>query len=306
MQRERPAFNRIGAFIGIPMMLLVLSWMLYRDRLPQVPDWVWAIAFVTVAVSIVTLVILARGRRMKALRQASHELGLEFSEVGDETSMQAIFDPVDAAEDRRQLNEAMNEMGVPSDQVRNTVTAQFSRAMARRGLAQSELRRLSLFHDIENPRGRNVMSGRLAGGEALIFDYSYGTPTLEGRDSIAVVQTVAAFRFRGRELPAFELSRRDVIDRVMMAAGVQQEFDFAANPELSRRFRLRSEDANAVRGLFNPAVLEVFERLGDDFRQTVEGAGDCIVVYSPGRTFDAAGIKAFVKEATTVASAFKR
>lgn len=305
MQRERPAFNRIGAFIGIPMMLLVLSWMLYRDRLPQVPDWVWAIAFVTVAVSIVTLVILARGRRTKALRQASLELGLEFSEVGDETSMRAIFDPVDAAEERRQLNEAMNEMGVPSDQVRDTVTAQFSRAMARRGLAQSELRRLSLFHDIENPRGRNVMSGRLAGGEALIFDYSYGTPTLEGRRSFAVEQTVAAFRFRGRELPAFELSRRDVIDTVMMAAGVQ-ELDFAANPELSRRFRLRSEDANAVRSLFNPAVLDVFERLGDDFRQTVEGAGDCIVVYSPGRTFDVAGIKAFVKEATTVASAFKR
>ena len=85
-----------------------------------------------------------------------------------------------------------------------------------------------------------------------------------------------------------------------------QELDFPANPELSGRFRLRSEDANAVRGLFNPAVLDAFEQLGDDFRQTVEGAGDCIVVYSPGRTFDAAGIKAFVKEATTVASAFKR
>ena len=149
------------------------------------------------------------------------------------------------------------------------------------------------------------MAGRLAGGEALIFDYSYRTPTRVGKESIAVEQTVAAFRFRGRELPAFELSPRDVIDRVMTAAGAG-ELPFPANPELSRRFRLRSEDANAVLRLFNPAVLHVFERLGDDFRQTVEGAGDCIVVYNPGRTFDAGGIKAFVTEATTVASAFKR
>lgn len=108
---------------------------------------------------------------------------------------------------------------------------------------------------------------------------------------------VAVFRFRGRALPVFELS----VEGFLKAGG--QDLDFASHPAFSKRFRLRGDDETAVRNLFNPRVLDFFESLRDDFGQTIEGAGEYVVVYRSARRVKPEAVKAFVEEATAIAAA---
>jgi hypothetical protein len=250
---------------------------MYRDRLPQVPDSVWLAAYLIFAAAMIAIVVRAAGKRRKELERVAGELGLEFSPAGDEQSLRAFFDPPDAGAEQQPAK--------------------------KRGLEQSALRRLSLLQQVDHPMARNVAAGPLAGGDAAIFDYSYQTRSINPGSSTSVGQTVAAFRFRGRRFPAFEFSRQDVVDRLTTAMAGPAAL-LADHPEIAKRFRLRADDENAVRGLLAGRVLRVFETLGDDFHQNVEGVDDCIVVYRPGRKVSPDEMKAFVAHATAVAAAF--
>lgn len=283
LQRDRPAWNRSALFGLIPLVLFIL-WAMYRDRLPNVPDSAWLGAYVILAAAIIALSVRAVGKRRKELEQVARELGLEFSAAGDERSLRAFFEPVDPTGEQRDLENVMK---------------------ARRDLEQSELRRLSLLQQVDHPIARNVMAGPLAGADGVVFDYSYQTRSINPGSSTTVGQTVAAFRFRGCRFPSFEISPQDVVDRVTTAMAGPPDL-LADHPEVAKRFRLRCEDAKAVRELLAGGVLRVFETLGDDFQEHVEGVDECIVVYRPGRKVRSELMKAFVANAAAVAAAFGR
>lgn len=164
-------------------------------------------------------------------------------------------------------------------------------------LDPGQLGGLTSFQGIDNPRAENVMSGRLAGAEALVFDHSYRTRQINPGSSISVSETMALFRFPGGAFPRFELSREGFLK------DGYQDIDFASHALFSKRFQLRGDDESAVRKLFDGRVLEFFESRSDDFKETIEGGGEYLVVYRSGRIVSAGKLKAFIEEAIAVASA---
>ena len=185
------------------------------------------------------------------------------------------------------------------------VAARLATDLAKPGLKQNALAGLTLFQEVDDKRMHNVMSGRLAGAEAAVFDYTYSTrrTRLEMSrpgpkpSSTSASQTVAVFRFRDRQLPLFELSREG---KILKAE--RHDIDFPSHPGFSQRFHLRGDDESAIRNLFDGGVLGFFEQLPDDFNQIVEAAGDCIAVYRPGRVVNPEAVKSFVEQASAIAS----
>jgi hypothetical protein len=289
---QRPVLNR-GALVALPVIAIFL-WAFFAGGLDQNP-WRLLPPFLVVVVLIAAAAVLGARRRMKTLQRVSQELGLQFAEEGDRTSMQAVFDSSDIDAAVPELQREMMKMGAPPA-IQQALMAKMASAKSAPGLEQSGLRRLTPFQDVDRPRARNVMAGSLGGADALAFDYTYDTRQLNPGKSISVSQTVAVFRFRGRAIPTFELSPEGFLKE----GG--QDLDFASHPVFSKRFRLRGDDETAVRSLFNPRVLSFFERLRDDFRETVEGNGEYVIVYRSNRSLKPEAVHAFVKEATTVAS----
>jgi hypothetical protein len=303
---RRTQFNK-GALYALPMFLLLFLWLFYYgDRVPEFSPWVLGAVAVALLLLIIALLIFLAGRRTKALRRVAGELGLEFSPEGNESSLETIFNPANPEAEKRAFEEAIRALGPPPEpQVMTMLAASFARVQAQRGLQQSELRRLTLFKDVEHPKASNVLAGQRGGGEVLVFDYSYHTPRrpTSSSASYSVEQTVAAFRFRGRAFPAFEVSRRGMIAKIAAIAGAHG-ITFDSHPKFSKHFQLRGDDETAVRMLFTPAAREFFERLGDDFDQTIEGANECIVVYRGNHVVKPGEMNAFVSKATEVASVF--
>jgi hypothetical protein len=155
------------------------------------------------------------------------------------------------------------------------------------------LHRLPFFH---GGTGRNFLRGAAAGGELLVFDYSTGARRDRGASSQRS-HTVAAFRFRGLELPAFELGPAGVLARIAAALGARA-IDFADHPEFSRRFTLSGADESAVRALFTPPVRQFLAGLERKRRREVEARGEWLVVYRTGDKVRPRALGAFVADAT--------
>ena len=296
-KKHRPLLNT-GALLG-GAVVLVFLWAFLGGGMDQNP-WRLLPPFLAVVVLGVAVIVLRAKRRIKTLQRVAGELGLVFNRKGDESSMAATFDPIEIADEKAALEKLMSELGAHSLEVRKMVSDQFVKTRSSRGLEQSELRRLTLFQGVDHPRATNVMAGRLAETEAIVFDYGYYTRQIDPSSSTRVSQTVAAFRFRGTAFPAFELSREGLLP------STGQDLDFVSHPTFSKRFQLRGDDESALREFFNVDLLHFFEGLDQNFDQTVEGGGECIVVYHHGRLIRPEAIKDFVQQASAIASALAR
>jgi hypothetical protein len=293
MQRRAIGPDRFVLLGLVPLVLMFLA-ILYSDRLPKVPLWLVGVGWILVAALVIFAVIKAMGRRTKALRRVAGELGLEFAEAGDEKSLRSVFEPRTAESDERTFQAIMSEIGPQPDAVVKSLSSRFAKAMEKRTLQQSELRHLTLFRETEHPTASNVMGGNLGEGEVLVFDYSYRESGID-RDASAT-QTVACFRFRGRKFPSFQISPQTLLGRISAAIGFQ-ELDFD-----SKRFRFRGDDPNAIRSFFDPGKIRFIESLSAEFDETVEGAGECVVVYQFQHIVPPDQIATFVKQASAVAS----
>ena len=298
---HRPAFQWIPFFAAI--VVLIFLWEFFEGPMNQDP-WRLFPPFVAVMALVIALVLLGARRRIETLRRVSGELGLTFAKKGDENSMPAFYDPVDAAAANARIEQLMNEMG-GAPEIKAMVAARFATDLAKPGLKQNALGGLTLFQHVDHPRMHNVMSGRLAGADAAVFDYTYTTrrtslqmSTQDGKPtSSSTSQTVAVFRFRDRKLPVFELSREG---KILKPEG--RDIDFPSHPAFSQRFHLRGDDENAIRQFFDGGVLGFFEQLPDDFNQIVEASGECVAVFRPGRVINPEGVKSFVEQASAIAS----
>lgn len=306
MKRREFRFDK-GALIGVPVALVLFFGILFQDRLPQVSMWVLIAGWLAFAAVVVAVLLLLGRGRTKALERVAGELGFSFSAKGDENAVSPLLDAANFEADNAAFHAAMvGELGEPPPEVMKLLAPRLKAALSNRGLERTELRHLSLFgNDVDHRSARNVMSGPVEGGSAVVFDYSYQTRKMsDPGGTFSVTQTVAAFRFPGLVLPAFELSSKGLVQRIASAMG-RGDVEFESHPGFSRRFRLRADDESAVRLLFPPAVLDFFEHLDPAFDQTVEGARECVVVYRGGQEVDAAAVRAFINQATAVASLFR-
>jgi hypothetical protein len=303
MKRRGVQFNR-GALIGVPVALLFFLGILYRDALPPVPMWILIAGGLFLAAAVVAALLLLGQRRTQALRRVADELGLSFSAKGDESALRSLFKEASFEADSAALHAAMvSELGQPPPEIMKMLEPRLAAALSKRGLERTELRHLGLFgSDVDHRSASNVMAGPGAGGNMVAFDYTYQTRHVsDPGKTYSVAQTVVTFRFPGLALPGFEVSRTGLVQRIAAAMG-QRDIDFESHPGFSQRFRTRADDESAVRRLFKPEVLDFFEGLDPGFDRTVEGAGECVVVYRGGREVSAAGMGALIRDAAAVAS----
>jgi hypothetical protein len=130
-----------------------------------------------------------------------------------------------------------------------------------------------LFKHGGAPRVRNVMRAAVVDGEDLVFDFAYTVST--GKSSHTVDQTVAAFRRRAAQLPAFSLSPENVFSKIGHLFG-GQDIDFDSNAEFSSAYVLKGDDAGAVRACFErQAVMYFADRPG----WSAEGHGEWLILY---------------------------
>jgi hypothetical protein len=159
-------------------------------------------------------------------------------------------------------------------------------------LAAEPYTALPLFGRGRRQRGANL----LRGGSELIFDFRYTTGS--GKNSSTHCQTVALTSDSRRTLPRFALKPEGLLDRIGAAFG-GQDIDFEEDPDFSRRFRLRGEDEEALRKLFQAAVRQdLTQRTG----LSMEGNGEWLVVYRHRRLVPADRLFQFLEDARRISS----
>jgi hypothetical protein len=110
--------------------------------------------------------------------------------------------------------------------------------------------------------------------EFVAFEFS------EGSGKSKRLTTVVAFSTRGMRLPAFTLTRENVLHRVAGAVAGYQDVDFDEFPVFSRTFLLRGPDEAALRAWFTPSRLNALERARQSrLRWNLESAHDWLLYY---------------------------
>jgi hypothetical protein len=158
-----------------------------------------------------------------------------------------------------------------------------------------------LFTHGHAKKASNVM--RIPGTDALIsiFDYQYTVGG--GQHQNTVVQTVVYVALPGVSLPPFVLSPENILHKVGGVLGYH-DIDFDSNPEFSKKYLLRSKEAEGrVRDVFTPSVRVYFEQRAP---LTVEGSASGLLVYRQGRRVKPEDLLAFVEDSRSVARQFER
>jgi hypothetical protein len=159
-----------------------------------------------------------------------------------------------------------------------------------------ELGRLGLFQSGRHRTSANVLRGEAAGGELRLFDYSFSTG--RGGSADHQEQTVAAVRLPGKALPAFEATPEGALGWLGSALGAQ-DIAFPAHPRFSSRYRVQSEDEEAVRELLDLDALRLLEAW--EPRPTVEARGEWLVVYRKEQRLKPGQIPDLVRAVTRLA-----
>ncbi len=290
-----------SALVAVPIMLLVVAVFLNRDRI-KAPDSVLIAGFIVLVIAVVAIAIRLAIRRERSLAAVAGKMGLQFASVGNADVFHAFHSSVTPEDEAAIFDEAISGLGVQDAKMRAMLQAGFANAQKDEGIGRTELRQLKLIHGKNHPLAKNVMSGALNGLDALIFDYSYRSGPRT--NSYWITQTVAAFRCPGRTFAAFELAPQTILDSVGALVGFR-DINFDDQPDFSRKFLLRGSSESDVRALFTPRVLHAFDRLDDGFDFTVEGAGECLIVYKPNREVAPDRIQSFAQQASSVAAALR-
>lgn len=148
---------------------------------------------------------------------------------------------------------------------------------------KGDLDRLRFFGDLplfdrgRSKHARNVMTGRTADRDVVLFDYRYTTGS--GKNSHTWVQTVALYPNGASGLPNFDLTPENVFHKIGQAFGYQ-DIDFEQSPEFSSRYLLRGEDEMAIRSAFTADAIAF---LAQNHGWHVEIRGGHVCVYRSGR-----------------------
>ncbi len=153
------------------------------------------------------------------------------------------------------------------------------------------LKKLSLFSRIgRRQRILNLLRGNSSNIEVTIFDHTYVVSA--GEHSHTRRQSVICFQSAALSLPGFTLAPKKFWNKVGGMLG-QQSIEFETHPAFSENYLLRGDDADAVRAVFTPPVLEYFEQhLGC----SAEGSDNRLLLYKATKRVPPAETTAFLEE----------
>lgn len=147
-------------------------------------------------------------------------------------------------------------------------------------------------------RYSNVMTGDIAGIEAIVFDSLNAFENAE--PSGAQSHTAAAFR-RDISLPYFEMGPVPILNRYLSIPGF---IHFESQPDFARRYLLNGPDKDKIQELFSPALLKSLLDLPPQNNWQIKGDGAVLILYRDGKIVRASGIRKFLDESSSIAKAF--
>ena len=157
----------------------------------------------------------------------------------------------------------------------------------------------SLFQLGHARKLQNLIRGQTQQVDVAMFDYRYTTGG--GNSSSTSRQTVIRFESPLLDLPKFELRPAHVGFRLAKLFGYR-EISFPDNPSFSKKYLLRGDDEEAVRGAFTEEVMLALESLAG---LHVFGEGAMLLVYRPNKRLRGYELRGFLEEAFGVYSQFK-
>jgi hypothetical protein len=146
----------------------------------------------------------------------------------------------------------------------------------------------------------NVIDASTDDLSLTIFDYRYTTG--HGKNKKRHKQSVVALRAADLSAPQFHARPEHLFDWVGNAIG-RQDIDFAEDPKFSKSFVLQGDDESLIRTTFVQPVRDQFMVYHPCI---IEGNGDALIYYKPGKLGTADTIKPSLEIAFTLYKTFCR
>lgn len=163
---------------------------------------------------------------------------------------------------------------------------------------RNSLAMFKVFNIGHGRRLKNVMRGAGSDLQFEIFDYRYTTG--HGKHSQTHLLTAVHFHLDLVTFPIFSLRAEGFFDRIGAKFGAQ-DIDFDTHPTFSKKYVLKGDSEDEVRGLFNESVLVLFEQYADQKKRIcVEGMGNDLLVYRSGRRIKPEQIQEFYQECQAI------
>ena len=267
-----------------------LAWVIFEGTAFLDVDALWAIPLAIIALILGGLFIHRMAKvaeqRTKKLKDLAEQMGMEFSEKGDNISSSSSG--FELFSTNTFLAKSQNHFG-------------------------STVPRLP-FLGGSGPRVEltNVLHGdseQLGYGEEFrvtILDCSRSEHSLRTQTTRYTVQTVICFRSPQLSLPDFSMRPEHFFHKIGSVLGYQ-DIDFESHPtaaEFSKKYLLRGKDEQKIRALFTDTALTFFAAHPD--KVCVEGSDDQLIWYQPGKIIEPEDIPGFMKEGFEVFRLFAR
>ncbi len=146
----------------------------------------------------------------------------------------------------------------------------------------------------------NILRGQKRDAQTTVFDYKYTTGS--GRSSQTHRLTLVLLTLEQAELVPFTLRGRGFFDKVAAKFG-QKEISFESAPEFAKKYLVKGDDEEAVRRLFSPTVISLFEQQNNMSCEAVENR---LLVFRPDRTVKPEELRDFLDIAVQLLELLRR
>lgn len=161
---------------------------------------------------------------------------------------------------------------------------------------------IDLFKKGRSRKVLNLIKGTFEDTNAFIFDYHYVTGG--GKNSSHHSQTVIAYEIcskDGFQLPQFTCKPERFFHKFADMFGFE-DIDFEQYPEFSKAYRLKGENEDSVRKIFNETVIRQLEAEIEQ-RWNVDGSGELLVIHKNDRIIKPEDCPQFLLDCTTLLNA---
>mgnify|MGYP001165212257 FL=1 len=161
---------------------------------------------------------------------------------------------------------------------------------------------IDLFKKGRSRQVLNLIKGTFEDTNAFIFDYHYVTGG--GKNSSHHSQTVIAYEIcskDGFQLPQFTCKPERFFHKFADMFGFE-DIDFEQYPEFSKAYRLKGENEDSVRKIFNETVIRQLEAESEQ-RWNVDGSGELLVIHKNDRIIKPEDCPQFLLDCTTLLNA---
>ena len=161
---------------------------------------------------------------------------------------------------------------------------------------------IDLFEKGRSRQVLNLIKGTFEDTNAFIFDYHYVTGG--GKNSSHHSQTVIAYEIcseDGFQLPQLTCKPERFFHKFADMFGFE-DIDFEQYPEFSKAYRLKGENEDSVRKIFNETVIRQLEAESEQ-RWNVDGSGELLVIHKNDRIIKPEDCPQFLLDCTTLLNA---